>query len=90
MSKTLVLLVALLSPLVCHAETEHIYQVVEAQKRVEDYRALRRACAITKGDQRRVCSARLSEATDEYVKAKNMLKMYHEAAPMLGQIEIDQ
>lgn len=73
-----------------HSDIEPVYTLAQAQKQVDDYRALRRACSITRGEQRRVCFSRLSQATDNYTKAKEVLKMYEDASPMLGQVEIAQ
>ncbi len=50
------------------------YQEVKAaEEQVSDYRALRRACAITQGDQRRECFSQLEAATEDYRRAKHVL-----------------
>ncbi len=46
-----------------------------AQNQVDDYRALRHACAITQGEQRRVCFSQLNSATASYKEAKKILSM---------------
>ncbi|VUD68207.1 hypothetical protein TDB9533_04040 [Thalassocella blandensis] len=66
------------------------YEIKEAQQQVDDYRALRRACSITQGEQRRLCFSRLSDATDTYTKAKTILKSQEASSPLLGQVEFDQ
>lgn len=90
MIRIIVLVVALCLPAVSFADVEKRYHISEAQKQVDDYRALRRACSITRGEQRRHCFSRLSEATDSYIKAKNLLKMYDDAAPLVGQVNVER
>lgn len=50
-------------------------EVKNAQTLVNEYRALRKACAITKGDQRKVCFSQLNDSTASYQKAKEVLAM---------------
>lgn len=63
-------------------------EVKAAQEQVNDYRALRRACAITQGEQRRVCFSQLHDATPAYKKAKQVLSLHHNAEqPLIGQAQ---
>lgn len=62
----------------------------DAQQQIDDYRALRRACSITQGEQRRLCFSRLSDATDGYTKAKSILRSQDASSTLLGQVEFDQ
>lgn len=63
-------------------------EVKAAQEQVNDYRALRRACAITQGEQRRVCFSQLHDATPAYKKAKQVLSLYQNAEqPLIGQAQ---
>lgn len=66
-----------------------IADVKVAQAQVNDYRALRRACAITQGEQRYVCFSQLNEATEGYKKAKQVLSLYQssEDQQLLGQAQ---
>ncbi len=48
-------------------------QVALAQSEVDDYRALRHACAVTQGEQRRICFSQLNNATESYKEAKKLL-----------------
>ncbi len=50
-------------------------QVALAQSQVDDYRALRHACAVTRGEQRRVCFSQLNNATEGYKQAKKLLSI---------------
>jgi len=60
-----------------------------AKSQVEDYRALRRACSITQGDQRKACFSQLHAATPAYREAKKLLSARGEVAgyPLLGQAQ---
>ncbi len=49
--------------------------VKSAQEEVDDYRALRHACSVTRGEQRRVCFRQLKAATDSYKVAKRALAL---------------
>lgn len=67
----LVFLATLLSlPTLAFAEST---EVAEAKNQVEQYRALRRACSITNGDQRKACFSQLNAATLQYKEAKQFL-----------------
>ena len=47
-----------------------------AQETVDGYKALRKACSITAGDQRKVCFSQLREATKDYKAAQKVLAQY--------------
>ncbi len=66
------LAVVFVSGFACAAEVD---EVKTAQNQVNDYRALRHACAITQGEQRRVCFSQLNDATEDYKRAKKVLAM---------------
>ncbi len=60
------------------------YQEVKAaQEQVKDYRALRRACAITKGESRRECFSQLDALTESYRSAKRVLASEKAHSPQL-------
>ncbi len=62
-------------------------QVREAQTQVNEYRALRRACAVTQGEQRKLCFSRLNDSTAGYQKAKKFLAMQQPSGALLGQAQ---
>lgn len=66
-----------------------IAEIEAAQAQVKEYRALRRACSITKGEQRKVCFSQLNAATEDYKKAKRVLAMHRPSGEqqMLGQAQ---
>lgn len=50
--------------------------IAEAEKIVEEYKELRADCAKTEGDARKFCFAKLNDANEEYVEAKQYLREY--------------
>ncbi len=60
-----------------------------AQEKVSDYRALRHACSVTRGEQRRVCFSQLKAATDSYKIAKRTLALEKSASQkqLIGQAQ---
>ena len=61
-----------------------------ASERVAEYKALRKACAITRGEQRQECFAQLNAATEDYKRAKKALAMEQPAqdqVPVIGQAQ---
>lgn len=57
------------------AGAAEVDEVQVAQDQVDNYRALRHACSITQGEQRRVCFSQLNDATEDYKRAKKVLAM---------------
>lgn len=47
--------------------------VIAAQNTVEEYKALRKTCAITQGDERKECFSQLRATIDDYKQAKRLL-----------------
>lgn len=63
-------------------------EVKDAQDQVSEYRALRKACAITKGEQRKICFSQLNASTQGYQKAKKFLAMQQPSGgALLGQAQ---
>lgn len=71
------------------ASSDTLTSYQDAENNVKQYRALRRACSITQGEQRRACFAQLNESTEDYKRAKKILSMQNPETdgPLLGRTE---
>lgn len=79
-----------LFPFSAFSSSDNLTLYKDAENNVKQYRALRRACSITQGEQRRACFAQLNESTEDYKKAKKILSMQSPQAsgePLLGRAE---
>lgn len=47
--------------------------LADAHTAVDEYRALRRACAITVGEQRKICFKELNGSNEQYKQAKKLI-----------------
>ncbi len=87
LKKLIIAVVVVLSSGVAVAAVDPADDVRLAEKRVNEYRSLRRACVITKGAQRRECFAQLNAATQGYKRAKKVLAIHQPSNefPLIGQ-----
>lgn len=86
--KILAACAVVLASTVAYAAEEY-NEVKSVQDQVNDYRALRHACSVTRGEQRRVCFSQLRAATEDYKKAKKALALEKASSQqqLVGQVQ---